>query len=68
MVGSSVYGYRFDGDCSESTRKLKGNKGVKKSSNDVNYWKVNVNNVTGRPREKLFNQKRIRISERQSNT
>ena len=29
---------------------------MKKSSNDVNHGNVNINIVTARPREKLFNQ------------
>lgn len=32
---------------------------MKKSSNDVNHGNVNINIVTARPREKLFNQNEI---------
>lgn len=60
LVGSIDYGDILDSDHDKSIEKLNENKTLQKTINGVNDVNVNVNNVTVRPQENLYNQSEIR--------
>ena len=59
MVRSTVYGDSFGGYHDESIGKPNENKNVKKQNVDVNWEKLEVNNMTMRPKENPYNQSEI---------
>ena len=56
IIGRSVYGVHVDGVYDKIIGKPNENIAFMKPNNGVNYENVNVNNVTVRPRQNLYNQ------------